>query len=154
MARVLGTALIVVLGWAAAGCEPSGGSPSQQRATMSDSALQVSLTTDKFHYASGEPIAITLTVANRAPPPITLGFTSGQRYDFAIEDAAGKTLWRWAADKGFIQVLGEETLEAGGKLVYQERFTERLGPGTYRIIGRLVASDRPLSAAVTVTVGG
>ncbi len=137
----------------AAACTSPSAVPPEARSAMPDSQLTISLSTDKPRYSVGEPIAITLTATNRTGQPVTLPFSSGQRYDFVIEDAAGHTVWRWSADKGFIQMLGDETVAAAGELVYRERFEGRLAPGSYRITGIVTTIGGELKATAEVTVG-
>lgn len=119
---------------------------------MTESTLAVTVGTDRPRYAPGEPITITLTVSNRGDQPARLHFSSGQRYDFTIEDREGKVLWHWAADRLFVQMLGEETLAPGAALVYRERFAGLLTPGTYRATGTLLAAGALVSASAPVTV--
>lgn len=120
---------------------------------MTDSTLVLTVATDKLRYAPGDPITVTMAVMNRSGVAVTLNFSTGQRYDFTLKDSAGKVVWQWAAERMFTQVLGEETIVPGGELVYREQFTGRLAPGSYRIVGTLVAMDGPRSARATVVVG-
>ena len=119
---------------------------------VSDPAIEVSVTTDRAAYAPDEPIAMRLNVTNRTDTSVVFHFSDGQRYDFLIQDVSGDTLWRWSADKGFIQVLGEEHLAPSDTLTYRERFEGRLPPGTYTVVGMLVATNHPLRASTTITV--
>jgi hypothetical protein len=115
--------------------------------------FEVSLSTDKAIYRSGEPIALTLSVSNRTGAELRLEFPSAQRFDFAIRDATGNQIWRWSADQLFGQMLGAETIgPARPQIVYRGEFTGRLTPGFYRVEGRLVARDRPLSASLVIQV--
>jgi hypothetical protein len=93
-----------------------------------------------------------LAVSNPTREPVKLEFTTGQRYDFRIEDGVGKVVWQWAKDRMFIQMLGEQTIAAGATLTYREMFTGRLAPGTYRAMGTLTTLGQPMSASVAVTV--
>ena len=119
---------------------------------MPDTAVEISVTTDKNDYAPGEPIVMRLEVTNRTEEPVTLEFSTGQRYDFAIDGTEGGMPWRWSADKAFIQVLGEEHLAPGGSLTYEERFEGSLPAGTYTVVGTLVTSNEPLEARTTFAV--
>ena len=115
--------------------------------------LAVALTTDREHYLPGGTIVAELRVVNRADREVVLRFTSGQRYDFIVEYENGGHAWRWAADRVFTQVLGEETLGPGrGELVYRERLPAPTQPGRYRITGMLTGANRRLSATVSVEV--
>ena len=55
-----------------------------------------------------------------------------------IVDEAGTVVWRWRADKGFIEGLREEQLAPGESLRYEERFEGALSPGRYMVVGMLV----------------
>ena len=121
-------------------------------AGMTGPQVEVSVTTDKTEYARGEPVVIQLQVTNHTDESLTFNFTSGQRYDFLIQNEAGETVWRWSADKGFIQVLGEDVLAVGDILTYSESFGGELAAGSYTIVGQLVARNRPLSANADITV--
>ena len=121
-------------------------------AGMTGPEVEVSVTTDKTEYAPGEPVVIQLQVTNRTEEIVTFQFSDGQRYDFLIEDEAGEVIWRWSADKAFIQVLGEEVLGTRESLAYSESSDGELQPGNYTIVGKLVAKNRPLSANVDITV--
>ena len=113
----------------------------------------ISVTTDKASYAAGERIVIELIVFNRTPDQLTFHFRDAQRYDFVIEDAEGKRVWRSAEGQMFAQVLGEETVGPGREeMVYTETYAGPLEPGDYNVIGSLVAQDRPLSASLTITI--
>src|SRR5437867_13073084 len=94
--------------------------------------FEVSLSTDKAVYRSGEPIALTLSVSNHTGAELRLAFPSTQRFDFAIRDAAANQIWRWSADQLFGQMLGAETIgPARPQIVYRAEFTGRLTPGFY-----------------------
>ena len=115
--------------------------------------FEVSLSTDKAVYRSGEPIAVTLSVSNPTGPEIRFQFSSAQRFDFAIRDANGGQVWRWSEGQMFGQVLGTEVLgPARPQIIYRAEFIGKLTPGLYRVEGTLVATDRPGSAALVVQV--
>ena len=120
---------------------------------MPDTAVEISITTDKTDYAADEPIILRLEVTNGTDEPLVLEFSNGQRYDFVMEDAEGGTAWRWSADKAFIQVLGEEHLAPGESLTYEERFEGSLAAGTYTVVGMLVTTNVPLEARTRISVG-
>lgn len=114
--------------------------------------LELRVSTDRARYAPGDTILATFSVTN-AGVRLTVRFSSGQRYDFALLDAAGREIWRWSAERGFIQVLGEETVEPGGSLRYQERIAAPREAGTYRLVAELVSMDGPHRTVATLTVG-
>ncbi|MCC6537187.1 MAG: hypothetical protein IT162_06530 [Bryobacterales bacterium] len=79
------------------------------------SAPEVAVTVgiDKTTYASGEPLELRLTLRNSSPAPLVLDFTSSQRYDAVIRDAAGKDVYQWSAVRSFLAVLGREEIAQG-----------------------------------------
>jgi len=135
----------------ACGAPPGGQDALQNAQAVTDSPLVLTVTTDQPRYAPGDSVSVTLLVANRSSAPVTLQFSSGQRYDFTI-GGDGTTLWRWSDDRAFIQMLGEERLEPGAELIYRERAKAPAAPGTYRVTGMLTAQDRLRQASVAISV--
>lgn len=112
---------------------------------VTDPTLPVVVSTDRAVYTRGEDITITLVLRNTSGSPQTLEFSSGQRYDFMIEDTRAP-VWTWSADKAFITVLGEETLASGDSLQYRERFEGELSLGRYRAVGIVTRMGAELRA--------
>jgi hypothetical protein len=119
---------------------------------MSADSLELALRSDKPVYHVGEPIELTLELANRSSGPIDLQFSSSQRYDFEIADGGGGPMWHWSADRMFAQVMGTVKLEPGQSQEYRERFLGRLAAGTYRVTGRITAIGATLRASATFAV--
>ncbi|WP_205207759.1 BsuPI-related putative proteinase inhibitor [Bacillus sp. P14.5] len=65
------------------------------------------------------------TVKNQTEKEVTFEFTSSQRYDYAVKDASGETVFLYSSAAAFMQVLGTETLAQGEELTY----TIELPPG-------------------------
>lgn len=63
-------------------------------------------------------ITMDLVIANNSSSSIVLDYTSGQRYDFTLLDSNKTVLYRWSADKLFIQELSSITIGPGESLVY------------------------------------
>lgn len=76
------------------------------------SAPEVALTVgiDKSTYSAGEALELRLTLRNSSPAPLVLDFTSSQRYDIVIRDAAGKDVYQWSAARSFLAVIGREEI--------------------------------------------
>ena len=89
----------------------------------------------------GDSVRLVLHVTNPANRPVVLEFTSGQRYDFAIRTAAGADVWRWSADKSFIQVLGSETIPPGGTVDYSEVWMPGDRTGSFVAVAELTATN-------------
>ncbi len=114
--------------------------------------MRLQLSTNQEVYAPGERITATLALRNEGPEPAFLRFATGQRYDLVVETTAGERLRRWSDDMGFIQMLGEERLEPGGALTYQQDIEGPAEPGTYAVVGLITSFSHPLRATVTVAV--
>lgn len=65
-------------------------------------------------------IQMELIIKNYTNEPVTLNYTSGQRYDFALLDTSRESLYTWSADKLFIQQLSSETIASGESIGYSE----------------------------------
>ncbi len=113
----------------------------------------VSLVTDKPVYAPGEPVHMAFDVANHGAAPVTLRFSSAQRFDFVIANAAGNEVWRWSAGRMFATVMGQETLGPDNpSLTYEAEFAGELAPGRYTIKALLTDGSRQVSATIGVEV--
>ncbi len=97
-------------------------------------------------------VTLTLTVNNPTASPVKVDFSSGQRFDFTVTDAAtGATLWVWSADKLFMQMLTSETIPANGKLVYTAEWKPTKS-ASFVATGMLVSLSHRSGAKVAVSV--
>lgn len=99
---------------------------------LTDAANRFSENVDVMVTAVPEADRITmnLVITNNTLSPVVLDYTSGQRYDFALLDSGKNVLYRWSADKLFIQALSSTTIEPGESLGY----FDELGGDTYLAI--------------------
>ncbi|TYR76089.1 hypothetical protein FZC79_08010 [Rossellomorea vietnamensis] len=65
------------------------------------------------------------TVKNQTEKEVTFEFSSSQRYDYAVKNSSGETIFLYSSAAAFMQVLGSETLAQGEELSY----TIELPPG-------------------------
>ncbi|MEZ5398244.1 MAG: BsuPI-related putative proteinase inhibitor [Bryobacteraceae bacterium] len=107
------------------------------------------LTIDKTSYAPAANINARLNIRATQTTPLTLSFSSGQRFDFAIRNDAGETVYTWSADKLFPAVLGTEAIN--GERNWAVSFPAPQAPGNYTVEGWLT-SARPYKATVSFTV--
>ena len=113
----------------------------------------ISLMTDKMSYSVGESIKMTLKIFNYTQEDIGFYFNTSQRYDFIIEDEEGNEIWRWAEDRMFAMMLGEETFGPDSpEIIYATEYQGQLSPGYYKITGIFVARDRPMSGSIIIEV--
>lgn len=123
---------------------PAGGAP-VPRQDAPAAALVSSLSVE----AAGDTVRMTLQVTNATAGPLTLAFSSGQTYDFAVL-RGGETVWQWSADKRWMQALRDETLAAGETRTYTEPWvpgTAARGELTAR--GWLTSSSHPVERTAT-----
>jgi hypothetical protein len=88
----------------------------------------------------GDSVQMVLHVTNPTDRPVVLEFSSGQRYDFAVRSGTGQDVWRWSADKSFLQALGSETIPAGGTVDYSEWWAAGNRTGSFVAIAELTST--------------
>ena len=70
--------------------------------------------------ATASDLTMNLNIRNNTLAPVVFNYTSGQKYDFALLDVNKIGLYRWSADKLFLQALSSETLAPGQSFNYSE----------------------------------
>ena len=93
-----------------------------------------------------DSVRFLLQVTNATQSPLTLQFTSGQSYDFAVSDG-GTSVWTWSADMMFTQALRSVTLAPGETQSYAETWRP---PASLRgrllsVTARLTSSSHPVA---------
>ena len=121
--------------------------------------LKVALGVERQTYCFGQPVHIKLAITNTGSRPITLRFSSGQQYDFVVT-RADKEVWRWSADKVFIQALTSRTLAPSETLKFREIWQQKdnqgrqVPAGEYSIAGLLTTmkSPRPKAGPISIKI--
>ncbi len=104
----------------------------------------------KLSYEQGEPIEMTVRLANCAGEPITRTFPNAQRYDFAAKIRDGNEVWRWSSDMAFAEILGEETYQPSEQLTFTETWDQLdsegqpVEPGQYELTTESTGCDESL----------
>lgn len=81
-----------------------------------------------------------LVLHNRTAEPLSLRFPSSQEFDYIVRNARGETVYRWAADKIFLQA--EVHRRITGEAVWATSFSlPNLPPGLYSVEAILVNAD-------------
>ncbi|MGG0739078.1 BsuPI-related putative proteinase inhibitor [Niallia taxi] len=97
------------------------------RAFAQGNDLQFSVTAaPKKDYAE-----ITLTVANKSEKDLKLVFSSSQKYEISIRQKGGKEVYRYSANKSFLQALQELKLKAGDTHTWVEKWNYRKSNGEF-----------------------
>lgn len=129
--------------------------------------LTVTLTLDRGAYPPGVPIAFAVRIRNNSAAPITIPFTTAQRFDIAI---FSDTLLvdQWSRGRTFPSFVGELRLAPGETTVFTDTWLpvnplvpgltgmagSTLGPGLYRVVAQLTGRDtRPTSQSVPLILG-
>lgn len=102
-------------------------------------------------YATRAIINLRMTLENWTREPLLLQYTSGQRFDFAIRDAAGETVYFWSANKLFTAEAREETVTGEKNWTVTEEMD--LKAGEYVVEAWLTTGRKPVfKAQVPITV--
>lgn len=93
----------------------------------------------------GDTVLLALRVTNPAESSVPVTFPTGQTYDFAVRDAAGRELWRWSADRGFTQAVQTRPIAPAATWEFGERWVPPPGTrGELTAVGRLASSSHPV----------
>jgi hypothetical protein len=115
--------------------------------------LQLIVGIDVASYPPEGAMQVHLQWLNRLESPRTLEFPTSQRYDFLILDGEGGEVYRWSAERSFLQVLGSETLHPGEEgLVWEETLMAPAAPGEYRLVARVESRDGEMEASLPFEV--
>lgn len=93
-----------------------------------------------------------LTVSNDGVDA-TLNFSSGQRGEVVLLAADDSEVYRWSAQRTFIQVISTESIPTADSLVYELDGTKlAVPPGEYEMVATVLSSPEisPVSQKVTV----
>jgi len=118
--------------------------------------MQFSLATDKLAFKIGEPVSFAMKLRNTGDKAQAIQFFSGQRFDVSVQNAAGQTVWNWAANKRFSQSLSKLSLAPGEETAFEASWDGRalpdfaITPGTYSVHAQL--TGRPALEAAPVSV--
>jgi hypothetical protein len=110
-------------------------------------SLTLDLATDRSTYRAGEPVKITLSVANKSLKDADLLFGSGQSYDIMITDKSGHDAWHWSRGKVFSMAIRNKKIEPRQTLKYLIIWKQLdknglpVAAGKYLIRGRLMTAE-------------
>ncbi len=107
--------------------------------------LSINVSQSRFPLKTAIPFALSVT--NVGNDKATLFFTSGQKFDLIIKDAAGSETWRWSKGRLFTMAIEELTLGKGEKVSLKVTWPQvdsagnQVSPGKYRAIAESKASE-------------
>ncbi len=101
---------------------------------------------------SGSTPVWYLTVSNDGLPAI-LTFPSGQKGEVVLVGADGAEVYRWSANRTFIQAIANESLPTADSLVYELEGTElKVPPGEYELVASILATPEILPVRQKVII--
>ena len=122
-----------------------------------DAAPQASFSVSVGPMTGAGPVLATSRLRVNSKLPLTLLFSSGQEYDFALKNSAGATLWRWSASRTFLQALHQRIVtdewSATVEIPWPTTSGGALQPGDYTVEAVVTnANSLPFAATVPVTI--
>ncbi|MFS0593880.1 BsuPI-related putative proteinase inhibitor [Cytobacillus horneckiae] len=104
--------------------------------------------------ANADELKIDLEIENLSNDPVTLQFSSSQKYEIIIEDENGNRVYTFSEGKAFLQVLQNLELQPGESKQWQETWDyqqagKRVQDGKYQVNAELLAEVlKPHGAAI------
>jgi hypothetical protein len=120
--------------------------------TAGDLRLEMSVGRTAYQY--GEPVAVSLRVANVTSAPVTIT-TTGFTHDVVVRQR-GALVWQWSHDKASVQVVRTQQLPPGGALTFSARWDQRdlqgrqVEAGSYDITGVFLGQHRQMTGPTDV----
>jgi hypothetical protein len=98
--------------------------------------------------AESRAIHFSLDLTNASKKNVELEFPSGQQYDFAVVDSAGREVYRWGNGRMFTQSLQNRPLDRGETLRFEESLDKPLPSGSYIAVATVRSSNYPVQERV------
>ena len=121
-------------------------------ARQADSSRTEMLASSLDVNVAGGNVRLVFHVTNRADRVVEITFSSGQRYDFAVLDSAGREVWRWSADRMFTQAVETRQLAPNETLTFDEPWSAGGRTGRFTAVGQLRSTDFPVEQRVEFTL--
>ena len=117
------------------------------------SPIEVSVTSDKARYKSGEIVRFTISACNTSDAAQSVSFASGRNFDLlATRVLDTKIIWRWSKGKVFSRNFRTVSFAPGETKTYEATWDQKLaddlpaGRGRVQITSEL-ATQPPFSSA-------
>lgn len=98
-------------------------------------AISANFPHPKINLETQRTISAAITLTNHSSETLRLDFSSSQRFDIILMNAAGEAIHRLSASQVFLQVLGSEMIKAGKSITYSGKLNlpEGLKAGNYAL---------------------
>jgi hypothetical protein len=143
MRRIL-PALLLAL-FAGAACRPPAGPAPSAGPELETSRYTGPLVSSFQVEPAGDSVRFVLQLTNPTTAPVRLNFSSGMTHDFAVREGT-RDVWRWSADRSFVQALMSVSLGAGETRSYTEVWRPGTGLRGRRLtaVAWLTATNHPI----------
>ena len=148
--KMRNTSLILLL--AALGCSSNQQPEAAPADTNAGGAVSARLASSVEVDVSANTVRLVLHVTNPTNQPVTLEFSSAQKYDFAVVGTDGQEVWRWSRDMGFAAALTSQTIPAGGSVEFNESWAAGSRKGTYTAIAELTSTNHRMQERTEFTL--
>ena len=131
---------------------PAPGDTTAAAPRQADSSRTEMLASSLDVNVSGGDVRMVFHATNRTDRRVEITFPSGQRYDFAVLDSAGREVWRWSADRMFTQAIQTRQLDPNETFTADERWSAGGRMGRFTAVAELRSSNHPIEQRVEFTL--
>ncbi|HEX8212812.1 MAG TPA: BsuPI-related putative proteinase inhibitor [Longimicrobium sp.] len=144
MRRIL-PALLIALAAGAVACRPPAGPAPSAAPPLETSRYTGPLVSSFQVEPAGDSVRFSLQLTNPTTAPVRLSFSSGMTHDFAVREGT-RDVWRWSADRSFVQALMSVSLGAGETRSYTEVWRPGAGLRGRRLtaVAWLTSTNHPI----------
>lgn len=137
-------ALLLALAAGAGACRPAAG-PAPSGPPLEASRYTGPLVSTFQVEPAGDSVRFSLQLTNPTAAPVRLAFSSGMTHDFAVREGT-REVWRWSADRSFVQAGMSVSLGAGETRSYTEVWRPGPGPRGRRLsaVAYLTSTTHPI----------
>ena len=124
-----------------------------KRAAKKQSGQNVTRVTGVFAVqAVNNTVRFAFDVTNDGKKNVELTFPDGKTHDFAILDADGREVYRWAKGRMFTQSMQTKSLDDGETMHIAEQATTTLPRGSYVAVATLRSTNFPMQERVSFEI--
>ncbi|MED1562091.1 hypothetical protein AJ85_06185 [Alkalihalobacillus alcalophilus ATCC 27647 = CGMCC 1.3604] len=107
-------------------------------------------------------LTVEMTLTNTSTESAMLSFSSGQKYEITLTNAAGEEVYRYSADKMFTMAIIQEVIPGGEELILSETVQlDEFEPGEYELTATIIVytindteiTQSPFEETVTIQIG-